>query len=45
MADFLRAQVFLHRERVITAAFDRGVVGYDDRFAPLNDPNTSDDSC
>ena len=33
--DLLRAQMLLHRDRIVGAALDRGVVADDDAFAPL----------
>jgi hypothetical protein len=35
--DFLRAQVFLHGDRIVGTTLDRGVVGDDDRLAPMDD--------
>ena len=42
--DVLRAQMLLHRHRVVGAALDGGVVGDDDAFAPRNPPDPGDDA-
>ena len=41
--DLLRAQVLLHRERVVGAALDRRVVRDDDALAALDDADPGDD--
>ena len=40
----LRAQVLLHRHRVVGAAFDRRVVGDDHALAPLDAADAGDDA-
>ena len=40
--DFLRAQMLFHAERVIRAAFYRGVIGDDHAFAPANAADAGD---
>ncbi len=40
--DFLRAQMFLDRHRIIGAAFDRRIVGDDHRFAAVNESDPRD---
>ena len=42
--DILRAQMLLHRHRVIGAALDGGVVGDDDAFAARDAPDAGDDA-
>ena len=42
--DILRAQMLLHRHRIVGAALDGGVVGDDDAFAPRNAPHPGDDA-
>ena len=42
--DLLRAQVLLHRHRVVGAALDGGVVGDDDALAPGDPPDAGDDA-
>ena len=42
--DILRAQMLLHRHRVIGAALDGGVVGDDDAFAARDAPDPGDDA-
>ena len=42
--DILRAQMLLHRHRVISAALDGGVVGDDDAFAARDAPDPGDDA-
>ena len=42
--DVLRAQVLLHRDRKIRAAFDSCVVGHDDDFLSLHPADAGDDS-
>ncbi len=42
--DVLRAQMLLHRHRIIGAALDGGVVGDDDAFAARNAPDAGDDA-
>ncbi len=37
--DFLRAQMLLHRDRVIGAALDRGIVGHDHALHPFDPAN------
>ena len=41
--NFLGAQVFLHRERVIGAALDGGIVSHDHTLAPCHAADTGDD--
>ena len=42
--DILRAQVLLHRHRIVRAALDGGIVGDDHAFAPRNAPHPGDDA-
>ena len=42
--DLLRAQVLLHRQRIVGAAFDRGIVADDHAFAPGNAADAGDDA-
>ena len=42
--DLLRAQVLLHRDRIIGAALDGGVVGDDDAVAPAHAADAGDDA-
>ena len=42
--DILRAQMLLHRHRIIGAALDGGVVGDDHAFAPRDPPDAGDDA-
>ncbi len=42
--NFLRAQVLLHRHRVVGAALDRRVVGNDDALATRHTTDTGDDA-
>ncbi len=42
--DLLRAQMLLHRDRIIGAAFDRRVVGDDHAFAALDAADAGDDA-
>ena len=42
--DILRAQMLLHRHRIIGAALDGGVVGDDDAFAARDAPDAGDDA-
>jgi hypothetical protein len=42
--DLLRAQVLLHRQRIIGAALDRGVVDDDDAFGALDAADAGDDA-
>ena len=42
--DFLRAQMLLHRDRIVRAALDRGVVADDHAFAALDASDAGDDS-
>ena len=42
--DFLRAQVLLHRHRIIGAALDRGIVADDHAFAPGDAADAGDDA-
>src|SRR6202041_3387239 len=41
--DLLRAEVFLHRNRVVGTAFDRRVVGHDHAFATGDPADSGDD--
>jgi hypothetical protein len=40
--DLLRAQMLLHRHRIVSAAFDRGVVAHDHRLAARHPPDPGD---
>ncbi len=42
--NLLRAQMLLHRHRIIGAALDRGVVAHDHAFAPRHAANAGDDA-
>ena len=42
--DFLRADVLLHREGIVGAALDRGVVGDDEHFAARHAADAGDDA-
>ena len=42
--DFLGAQVFFHRERVVGSAFDRGIVGDEYAFQPADPADSGDQS-
>ena len=42
--DILRAQMLLHRHRIIGAALDGGIVGDDDAFAARDAPDAGDDA-
>ena len=42
--DLLRAQMLLHRHRVVGAALDGGVVAHDHAFAPLDPADAGDDA-
>ena len=44
LGDLLRAQVLLHRQRVVGAALHRGVVRDDDHLAPAHAPDAGDDA-
>ena len=41
--DLLGAKMFLHRQRIIGSALNRGVVADDDAFAALDAPDAGDD--
>jgi len=41
--DLLRAQMFLHRHRVVRTALDGGVVGHDRARRAVDDPDSGDD--
>ena len=41
-SDFLRSQVFFHRQRIIRAAFDRRIIGDDHHFLASHATNPRD---